>query len=488
MAAVLITSTELQTYTRFISTSGGTLYVLDLYSGLSLRVFKSTTGGASWSELTAQTQTNMFGSATTAASFSAQIDSSNVIHVVAVAGQWQYSIRDIVYATFTTSSDTWSSWTNVKAGVASDPSESHVVDLALDANGKPHIIFDDENGDVYYTNYVTGSWATPTLLKDESSPTYHQVRIVVRNTDTVEVIWTDNTIYAKQRTCTGGTWGDVTEWGADIYGIFDMIASGSDVYRYIAKFITSHYDVYMNNSLSISQSHSVPGILVHNGIFYYFVGDGSGNINKRLSTDGFNWSSESLVEAVAGGYLWVRWQYNFRYDNSKIEYLYTITSVGTYYNYINEATAATPSSKSAYLLGTGTILEPASDVTDNSWINEASGTNLYASLADTSDSTYVWEDSCLIGDYFEVKLESPGGTVSGAHTLFWKAYKKAGTKTSVTLKCELRLGASTVITSDTQVVSSGTVKEFNKSLTAGEIANITAYTDLRIRITVMAVA
>jgi hypothetical protein len=142
--------------------------------------------------------------------------------------------------------------------------------------------------------------------------------------------------------------------------------------------------------------------------------------------------------------------------------------------------------KSVYIEGTAQILLPDSDITVGSWKNESSGSVLYPSLEDNSDSTYAWYNHAVVNDYFEVSLDNPPSTPSAtAHTILWRAYKKAGIQT-VTLKCELRQGASTVIASDTQTMTTSVV-EFHKALTSGEISNISNYNDLRIRVTIMSV-
>ncbi len=140
--------------------------------------------------------------------------------------------------------------------------------------------------------------------------------------------------------------------------------------------------------------------------------------------------------------------------------------------------------KSGFVSGSGFSFVPSSDISAGVWKNEANGDSLYPSISDLSDSTYVYIPSGSIeGDYFEVELSNPTGTVSGIHIMAWKAYKKAGSQTT-TLKCELRQD-STVIASDTQIISDGSAQEFNKQLTASEITNITNYNNLRIRVTIV---
>jgi len=144
-------------------------------------------------------------------------------------------------------------------------------------------------------------------------------------------------------------------------------------------------------------------------------------------------------------------------------------------------------SKPAYLSGLGEILVPISDIYVGSWKNEVDGTVLYPSVADSNDATYAWYQAASGGEYFEVKLASPVGVpTTGNRHFIWRAYRKEGTE-SLTVKCELRQGSSTSIASDTQILTDS-VAEYMYILTSGEAANITDYTDLRLRITIMAVS
>ena len=146
--------------------------------------------------------------------------------------------------------------------------------------------------------------------------------------------------------------------------------------------------------------------------------------------------------------------------------------------------AVITSEQSAYLTGTGQYLLPVSDITIGGWINEASGSILYPSLADGSDATYAWYQEATVNAYFEVKIDIPGNVPAGEHYFRWRAYRKAGALT-VTLKCEIRQGAA-VIADNSQVLTDD-IAEYTRFLTAEEIAAITDYTDLRARVIITGV-
>jgi hypothetical protein len=139
----------------------------------------------------------------------------------------------------------------------------------------------------------------------------------------------------------------------------------------------------------------------------------------------------------------------------------------------------------AYLRGTGQELLPVQDITIDGFINEASGTTLYPSLADSSDSTYIWKDNVQTGDYFEVLLDVPTPLEAGNYYLRFRIYRKDGTA-QANLKFELRQGLDTSICFDTQTTS-GSIIEYSHQLTSDEIANITDWDDLRIRVTMMGI-
>lgn len=121
-----------------------------------------------------------------------------------------------------------------------------------------------------------------------------------------------------------------------------------------------------------------------------------------------------------------------------------------------------------------------------SWKDQSGGTNWYASIDEEvpNDTDYVWDENATVGDSFTVSLSNPAFTPdpSGAHILRWRASKISGVRT-VTVKCELLQGSSTVIASNEQTLTSS-YQTFSYTLTSGERSSITNYNDLRLRFTV----
>lgn len=144
-----------------------------------------------------------------------------------------------------------------------------------------------------------------------------------------------------------------------------------------------------------------------------------------------------------------------------------------------------------YLVGdpAGQMLRPDGDIAEvGSWTNQADGSVLYSAVdeASPSDTDYIQLTDPQVNDYFEVSLTNPSGIVgSGSHILRYR-FGDIEPSVSVTLDIEVRQGGTTVATRSQTAVVSGQTLSF--ALTAGEIATITDYSDLRVRFTVTAVS
>lgn len=125
---------------------------------------------------------------------------------------------------------------------------------------------------------------------------------------------------------------------------------------------------------------------------------------------------------------------------------------------------------------------PISDISTGAWTT----TPLYAKIGETtySDTDYVQSKSFKdlnagSTDVFEVKLTTLSTPNAGTHTIRFRAKYTEGTDLGIT--CALVQG-STVIASYTPTLSSS-FQTLSFTLTSDEIANITDYTDLRLRFT-----
>lgn len=140
----------------------------------------------------------------------------------------------------------------------------------------------------------------------------------------------------------------------------------------------------------------------------------------------------------------------------------------------------------AYLEGTQQSLVPDMDTFGNEWVKEnLSPTDLYVSVADESDSTYVQKEYAEVGQWFEIGLDDTGEFGGGAVYIQWRAWRISGANT-LTLKAELREGESTIICTDQQVLTDA-AQTFTYYLTQAEKDSITSIVDLRIRITIVSI-
>ena len=147
-------------------------------------------------------------------------------------------------------------------------------------------------------------------------------------------------------------------------------------------------------------------------------------------------------------------------------------------------------SQPAYMLAIGEWLIPDGTVTQSgSWKRQDEvTTQLHLSLDETdpNDTDYVYHADVTGNEYFEVTLSDPSwaSVGDGDVTIYWRGERLEGTN-STDIRCELRQG-NTVIASDTQTFTDDpTTRSF--TLTAPEKANITDWTNLRLRFVVESV-
>jgi len=173
--------------------------------------------------------------------------------------------------------------------------------------------------------------------------------------------------------------------------------------------------------------------------------------------------------------------------SASVKHAYTRGGIRAYKHAYTRGGVTERGSKHAYLWAAGERLVPDNDVTAGSWKRET-GTSgsLFVSVRDSSDDTYVWYDNAVADAYFEVTLSNlVYETIypTGSHYVHWRAKLLNGSGCIV--KCELRQG-STVIHTEQKALSS-TIQDFHTNLTSTEVALITNYNDLRMRITIVGV-
>lgn len=175
---------------QLVRTSGNILYTVvpncDTYpdfsaSGLSqtIRVHKANNVGVP----TGFTRKDSSGEPDSVTGSAIALDSNDNIHVAWVARSSSSLARYLVYSVFDTSTDTWGSFTTILSNLDFDDigQGDQSLAIALDASDKAHIVFLSTNGSgtlanrrIYYTNNVSGSWATATRLDSDVTYTGNQ--------------------------------------------------------------------------------------------------------------------------------------------------------------------------------------------------------------------------------------------------------------------------------------------------------------------------
>jgi hypothetical protein len=126
-------------------------------------------------------------------------------------------------------------------------------------------------------------------------------------------------------------------------------------------------------------------------------------------------------------------------------------------------------------------LHPDADVTDGGWLNEVAGTSLFASIdeATINDSDYIRSQAMPLSDVCEVALENPLGTPGQPMTVSYR-YKDGGVTGDISLIVTLLQGATEIATWSHNNIS-GTFSTVQQTLSSGEFAAISDFTDLRLR-------
>lgn len=154
----------------------------------------------------------------------AAIDGSDNIHIVWEARNSgnKDDCKYLRYAVFDTSTDTWGAVTDLETALGYDDlGQGHEnIAIALDANGKPHVVYLKNDGTrvrVYYTNKTSGSWSAGVIVDDQSFGSNEKCwhpNLAFDSAGRILAVWesgtfnhTDTgTVYARVR-ATNGTWG-----------------------------------------------------------------------------------------------------------------------------------------------------------------------------------------------------------------------------------------------------------------------------------------
>ena len=526
MAAVSIGTGYLDYGGAIVTTSGGNIYaIFPYYSGPDLYIYKSTNNGANWSLAWSGNQTALGFSI--GYGIRAAIDGNDYIHLLYPSST---SSKNLNYNRFDTSNDTLvGAWENVTGASAS----TFKCSIAIDSANKPHVCW-SQTFILKYSNKVSGSWlATPeTLASNANSWSYDSDIIAHGDASDVQVLYsvagttTEKPAYIHR---SSGGWGSATEFthSGGTVGKSGLVFDGTN-YHYIWHCSYDYYNYFDDSAVALvssvyaseDSSRGVTGALLGAKVYVPYPPSGESYWKVKIyNTSTSQWSGPfTLSWSMTGGSLKDRniyeYSHNHEHQSGRINVIYAQGDT-VYYDYLidyssvsgsksayirglstgsssksaNVQSGTMPrSSKSCYIFAVGEDLVPDSDIANQTgWQNEASGSTLYASLADSSDSTYVWKQPAAANDYFEVSLSNLqyGALSTAGHLIIWRVENLSGQ--TVVVKIELRKGTSTVIASDQQTLT-GSVIEYIKKLTQSEVNNIGGdYSDLRLRCSVVSV-
>lgn len=479
--------------------------------------------GSGWSTAgSSVTSSGIWGTSNAIYTTEARINQSNIIHVM--------SCRNIAsgvcikWNTFDTSNNTWgANWESV---FTSDIDYNGVQGiLAIDKDGYPWIASDDTTKFIC-KNRTSGSWsASETIAYHEAYTVTNKAFQVIDSNTAVLVTYTSNGGYRRTYKHSG-TW-DGGFYGFNYPNNYGKFRSNSIVFDDGSGWVSYGYEIYMANYPTVedgtylswySDDLGLGGCWAGLQICIFITqpgGDNASYLKYRKKKMYGSWGSPTDFSThYPNTNTFFDYNPNFHNELSSIGVVFQVQGqTAVYYTKLNFSTVATPTSIHAYLYGGvavsssksaylkagvtaitshpaytligGQLLYPDADISVNSWQNEVGGSTLYPSIADDLDSTYDWYNQANSGEWFEVSLSNPVNVPdsSGRHCLAWRVYKKEGVLNPI-VKYELKQGSGILITSDTEILTD-TINTFYKTLTSAEVANITNYNDLRLRITVI---
>ncbi len=130
------------------------------------------------------------------------------------------------------------------------------------------------------------------------------------------------------------------------------------------------------------------------------------------------------------------------------------------------------------------VFSPASDISTGNWTNEVDGTVLYPSVAEyaVDDSTFIKSSPLPSNDTCELGFDQPLLNDANSFVVPYRYGKDEPDGTRVDLTFSLMEGASTRATWSNNDVS-GTITYGEYVLTSAEVAAITNFENLSLRIT-----
>lgn len=335
MASTVAASASLAGGGAVVKTSGGTVYAIACTIGGGT-VFVAKYSGGSWTTVSQTANGTVFTSGITATYCHAAIDSANTIHVIAGASS-NSGTRDISYATYNTSTDSFSAWESVATVAAFQSLNGFIV---IDSGNKPHVAYatrvsnmGNDYDRVYYTNKVSGSWLTPEMVSTGTTTNYWLGSMTIRSSDIIEVLYRTSAS-GLYRTRTSGSWGSETTLSSTYpESLYQGLTAttGGTVYRYTSDDNTPALMAENGTStthssyvtLSVPGSNGIPAVaaLVSSTRYLFYINNSDRDL-YITSNSGGGWSSATVLQTGTFLRVTTSWSYNYHNFSSEIGYLF----------------------------------------------------------------------------------------------------------------------------------------------------------------------
>lgn len=301
--------------------------------------------GSEWN-YTAQTATTAFGVDCEVSALGADVDSSDVIHIMASSQQANTNDHDVVYNTLTDAEGTpsWGTWQVVRNYL--DPSLLNFSKggLSLDSNGYPRVLWTEyypyKGSDwrqPYYSHNVGSGWITAEKVATQEDDGFTYASLSVTPEDDVEAFYTGAFPATRRRNGSWGSEGDLG-LGASCYGTTSQIvvdASGN-VYRYsrVSTYVYENASQISGLATNNLPSQSIIAATINNGnirVLLYRNGSDSGKLYGTYN-EGAGWStpekiSDDVPYHIVAGYS----HNNDNYPAGTVGLAYQLSAGGTIY-------------------------------------------------------------------------------------------------------------------------------------------------------------
>ncbi|MDB5182327.1 MAG: hypothetical protein JWO47_111 [Candidatus Saccharibacteria bacterium] len=330
-----------------VRTSNGTLYSF-IDSGGTCGVWKSS-DGLSWVEVDSAHHPTCTNTSSGNHSVAIAVDNTDKLHLVYLAANGDSSFK---YNTLT--SDTYGTVENIPIGAAISFNRS--VDISIDSNNVPHVVFEWEASPPYsikYSNRVGGSWdASPTTVNSTNlSGSSFNASITLDKDDKPQILYDDPppnpTISASIGNQNDASSFTIQDLNTNINNSSGSVSRSSLAVDKIGNTWATYIDSATNYVTLLKHNYGDPWSTWQAAVTNSNVGKEtsvavSGNtvyiiyINSLddIAVDTYNgstWGGENTLQNGTFTDVSVRWAYNNNNQNKPLDYLYS-DGTDIYYN------------------------------------------------------------------------------------------------------------------------------------------------------------